>query len=856
MMRNRILLFIALLTFGSIGYAQRTEPQETKSQFGKRAAKIPQSDADTGLHYNEGAMKRAAAKHFYELRTSGEIKDIALIEKLGYEEFKKVRGAVALKQQSIPVWEQVGGDQDGHNSGRSRSMAFKGENTVYVAYAQGGIWKTDNINDQQPTWVCLTDKLESIAFGAIIADPRNGDIVYAGTGEAEGDNFQEPPGAGLFKTVDGGLNWTKILGTDTLGTRCSEMAINPKNPDIIYIATGTTRPSTGSSPLGGVIKSTDAGATWQISNLRGFTPLDIEIDPEDTARLYASGTGKIYRTTNSGESWQQLTSGLPTATVGRIELAIAPSEPNRIYASIGKSTDRSTLGLWQSTDRGDTWFNQTTSPANWHGQQQEYATGIVVHPTISRQVFVGGLDIYKTNDNGKTFSQASVWSAPIAQNNYSHADVHGMYFNNGTLYVNNDGGISMSKNSGTSFNTKVNKGIATLQFVHVDADKDFNFVLGGTQDNGTNYALTTDKSFVESRGGDGGYVNISQDDPKVWYSEYVEGEMFKSQTGQPDGPWQPMDPPFKGAARFYMPYDFDASGTFGIAGAGSLYVTQTGGAGAGAWTKITSPNISSAAAVHIYPGDPTYMWASSGSSFYRSTDAGTTFAKGTSPTGASSISGIVADPANPLNVWICSQGMGASNKHVYKSTDGGVTFTALPNFPNVGCNWIARRPSTGGLFVATDKGVLYTVNEGQSWFALEEGMPNVQVLTLEVRGNDNQWLLAGTYGRGMFKLNINDLKSTEEPALTQPTSVVTLSAVSPNPIISNTGTVNFSLSKSTVVTATLYDVLGRTVKILAKSPFTGGKHSLNFTTNELPAGSYIISVAAEGIAKTQRVIIE
>lgn len=856
-MKNKALSYLVagvLLLTSGISSAQRTEPQETKSEFGRRAAKIPQSEADTGLQYSEGRMKRAAAQYFYELRTSGEVKDLSEIQKRNHEEFQKVRGAVALKQQFLPTWVPIGGDQYGHNSGRSRSMAFKGLNTVYVAYAQGGIWKTDNINDQQPTWVCLTDKFESIAFGSIIADPRNGDIVYAGTGEAEGDNFQEPPGAGLLKTTDGGLNWFKILGTDTLGFWCSEMAINPKNPDILYVASGTSRPATGSSVTGGVLKSTDAGATWQISTLRGFSPLDIEIDPEDTARLYVSGFGKIYRTTNSGGSWQQLTSGLPTSTVGRIELAIAPSAPNLIYASIGKSSDRSTLGLWLSTDRGDTWKTLTTAPANWLGSQQEYATGLVVHPTIPRQVFMGGLDLYRTNDSGKTFSQLSQWNIDVTAPRYSHADVHGMYYVNGTLYVNTDGGISTSKNSGTSFNTTMNKGISTLQFVNADADKAFTFVLGGTQDNGTNRAYTSALQFNESRGGDGGYCQVAQDVPNICYSEYVEGEMYKSiDSGKS---WQAMNPPFKGAARFYMPFDFDASGTFGLAAANSLYYTQTGGNGANAWTKV-SPTISSATAVHVYPGDPSYMWAGTGSgSFYRSTDAGNTFTKGTNAAGISAITGIVADPANPLNIWICSQGSGASNKHVYKSTDGGVTFTGLPNFPNIGCNWIVRQHKTGDLFVATDEGVLVTKDEGQTWFKLEDGMPNVQVLTLRIRGNDEEWLLASTYGRGMFKLDISNLTSVDDSKMAQSGAIVTLDAVSPNPIRNGNGTMNFTINKSTVVTATLYDVLGRAVKVLAKSPFTEGKHMLNFTTNELPSGAYIISVAADGIAKTQRIVIE
>ncbi len=860
-MRKHILLLIALVTFASSAFAQRTEPQETKSEFGRRAAKIPQSDADTGVQFNEARMVEEAAKYFYNIRTSGEVKDLSLIEKIGYEEFKKLRGAVALKQQSIPVWEPIGGDQDGHNSGRSRSLAFKGTDTVYIAYAQGGIWKTNNINDQQPTWVCLTDKLESIAFGSIIADPRNGDIVYAGTGESEG-GFSTPPGSGLFKTTDGGLNWFKILGIDTLGTKCSEIVINPLNPDILYIATGSTK----SGVKGGVVKSTDAGATWQISTLTGFSPLDIDIDPEDTARLYVSGFGKIYRSTNSGGSWQQLTTGLPTASVGRIELAIAPSSPNLVYASIGKSND-STLGLWFSSDRGDTWktYSGTTSSdkKQWLGMQARYATGIVVHPTLPKTVFLGGLDLWRGNDTGKTFQQLSKWFSDITAPNYSHADVHGMYYINNTLYVNTDGGLSISKNSGSTYNTTINKGIPTLQFVNVDADRDFTYVIGGCQDNGTNIAGINENQFRETRGGDGGYVQISQAAPNICYSQYVYGEMFKSNQGGAVGTWQPMSPPFQGSstAPFYMPFDFDETGVYGVAAANALWVTQSGGMGSGAWVKATSsPSISSATAVHVYTPDPSYMWAGDGVSFFRSTDAGSTFTKGTNPPGASTITGIVADPSNKLNLWICCSGTNdppsTSNKHVYKSMDGGATFTALPNFPNIGCNWIARQHSTGSLFVATDKGVVYSNNEGQTWFALEEGLPNVQVLTIRIRGGSEQYLLAGTYGRGMFKLNISDLKGVDEPKTAPSASVVTLNAVSPNPITNGNGAINFSLSKNAIVTATLYDVLGRTVKILAKSPFGEGKHSLNFTTNELPSGAYIISVAADGVAKTQRIVIE
>lgn len=800
---------------------------------------------------NDFERQQAARKYFNDLRTSGEEKDIAKINENAYKAFKNVGNIVAFKGLTIPAWQQIAGDLDGIASGRSKNCAFAGLDTVYLATAGGGIWKTTNINATQPSWVCVTDKLPSNAFGGVACDPNNSNVVYAGTGEYVTDGYKDPAGDGVFKSTDGGLNWFKILSKDTLGAVCVQIVLDPNNADIVYIATGSAK----SGARSGLLKSTDAGKTW-VSTALTAAPISLVINAQETNRLYVGGTNKVWISRDAGGTWTSTT--LPNSTgAGRIALSISPSSPNVVYASVAKSgmPTQSTIGLYVTTDHGDTWRNFVNQPtANWCGSQGYYDNGIAVHPTQPKIVFLGGINIFKTIDSGKNFTQVTFNQE--GQTPYSHADVQKMAFNGTTLFANTDGGLTMGKGYGSSWTTGINKGINTLEFVGADADPAFTFVIGGCQDNNTSIALIGAKSWDRTRGGDGGRTFVARNDPSICFSTYVYGQMYKSQDG--GRTWDDINTPFTGSSlsQFYINYDLDANASIGIAGAyGGLYMTTAGGEDK--WGTLTSSAIKNATSCHVWPDDATFMWAGVGGGVYRTVDQGATWTK-TTISGSAAITGIISDPGNNLNLWVCSQGTGGTNKHVYKSTDGGAKYTALLNFPDsLGCNAIARQQINGKdrIIVGTDKGVLYTENDGQIWNALADGMPIVTVTTLKIRGANQDKLLASMYGRGCMWLDLAQLSVSTGP-MTSDASTFELSPITPNPIRGDKASLGLTLSKPAIVTVTLFDILGKEVKVLEKKMMEIGKSSLEFSTQGLASGSYVIVATSNGTSKTQKIIVE
>jgi type IX secretion system substrate protein len=234
---------------------------------------------------------------------------------------------------------------------------------------------------------------------------------------------------------------------------------------------------------------------------------------------------------------------------------------------------------------------------------------------------------------------------------------------------------------------------------------------------------------------------------------------------------------------------------------------------------------------------------------------GLNFTKTTISNGGS-ITDIEVDPSNPQNLWICSQGYGSSVANVYKSTDGGVTVTPIPNFPaNLGCNAIVRQHSTGKIFVGTDQGVVFTEDNGQNWYTLPDGMPNVPVNSMKIKGLNEDKLLAGTYGRGMFWLDLKDLIPIGVDPVSNPNDVIRFVSTYPNPVVGNKATIAFEMKDAGIMTSSLLDVLGREVKVLEKATYASGKHQFEFTTEGLVSGTYIVLLTANGTTVSERIIV-
>ena len=380
-------------------------------------------------------------------------------------------------------------------SGRVNAIAIdpRDNNVAYIGAAEGGVWKT---TDGGANWTPLTDGQASLAMGAIVLDPNNPDIVYAGTGE---ENFAQDAyyGAGILKSADGGATWTNIVGPFTRDY-ISALAVHPGDGQVLLAAAQT-----------GIWRSADGGLTWsqalQFADSRvmlGKVPaISIFFDPNDgnvawasMGSLFGNARNGVYRSTDAGRTWAPVTGGgslsLPTADVGRIELTMAPSDSSTLYAQIQNSSTANfgaLLGIWKTTDAGNTWSRLSLTASNW-GAQLWFTNTIRVSPKDPNVVWSGALQIYRSLDGGATWTSL----AQSGGNGTSiHVDFHALAFtpDGSRLYLANDGGMySTTDISASRVNwTNLNNTLSVTQFypgMALDAS-DAAIAQGGTQDNGS-----------------------------------------------------------------------------------------------------------------------------------------------------------------------------------------------------------------------------------------------------------------------------------------------------------------------------------------------------------------------------------
>lgn len=847
-LRIRINIFFVISLFASQVIAQGVERNTKNDQF------------------DDGSMEKARNEYWNNIRTSGEEKDLGKIELNAYNAMRSMQNRAAFKSLGSPAWQGIAGSQEGHNSGRVRDVAVdpSNPNVVYITTSAGGVWKTLDITAKPIQWISLSDRLPTLMGGAIAIDPLHPNNLLLGTGEPEGDGYKFPPGQGLYHSTDGGNNWTNVNNN---GTSYSQILFDSLNSQIVYAAYAQSN----FPPLNaGLIKSTDGGSTWRKLSLSLAGPLSIAYNTHQPLTLVVSGYGSIYRSADSGATWTKAVTGI-SGNLGRISVANAPSDPNLYYASIGtvlSGTVRPTLGVWMSTNAGLTWKKMMgynpSSPAsstnpNPLGQQQEWCNSITVRPSLGRQIFVGGLDLYTSNDSGVHWQQLSAWNPPLHSfpPNYIHADHHHLAFAGNTLYDCGDGGIASasSQSSFGNWNTAINEGLATLEFVGVDADKNFTFVTGGCQDNSTNRALIADKDFTQTNPGDGGRGWVSSNDPNIVYTTYVYATFYKSLDGGRtfnQNSIQSTSGLAGDNVQFYPSYDVSPDGNVVAYGGGTHIWTSTSG-GDDSFTLKSDKGIGNASGIHIFQGEDAsaYFWAGSGTNLWRTTDQGATWLNKNI---SESVAGITSNPKNHNEIYVVTQGIGTTQKHFFKSEDGGVTFTnPATNFPNIGCWTVAFSPKNGNLYVGTDKGVIYSADGGVTWNPLMNGMPLAEVLTLKIKGQGSDTLLAGTYGRGMFWTDLSILAGVPSTGSPLPLS---LEPSYPNPITSSNASMNFTINNSGIATITLFDVLGRELRVLEKNYFEAGKHQVTFTTNDLAKGTYFVMLTANGRAVSQKIIVE
>jgi hypothetical protein len=659
-------------------------------------------------------------------------------------------------------------------SGRLTSIAVHPTNPdmIYVAGAQGGVWKTVNGGG---SWTPLTDAQCSLAMGSIALDPKNPEIIYAGTGELHfsADSYY---GCGVLKSVDGGQSWTE-LGKSVFdlangGRRISKVVVDK--------ATGNTASAIVMAATdNGLYRSIDAGNSWTPS-LQTDGPLgavtDLVADTTNAGVYYAAGgdlagpaRNGVFKSTDAGATWTKvwqppITNITNNSTnAGRISLAISASSPGTVYASVedahnGGGADGALLGIFVTENGGATWTQRLATTGNpamcGSGQQCWYDMVIAVDPTSPSTVYFGGFSLYKSTNGAVNFTDIG---------SDIHVDHHAFAFHPTTpttIFSGNDGGIFKSVNGGASWIT-LNTNIELTQFysgVSVSPTS-ATTVLGGTQDNGTLEWAGTG-SWPRVNGGDGGFTAIDQLTGATAFAEtqWTANSGFSGPRRRDSGgsffALKTNGINLGDRALFIPPIVMDPLrprivffGTFNLyrsANSGDQWtnIGQSLVAGSG---SIFSIGVAASDTLTIYTG------SSDGRLSYTH-DMGATWATATG-IGTGPISDIAVDPRDARHAIIVQSGFTASSK-AWRTTDGGLTWTNLTfDLPNVPVLAVVLEPGSRDITIGTDLGVFTLRNGTTSWVPVLNGLPNVAVYDL-VFDAPRSRLIAATHGRGMFSLDV------------------------------------------------------------------------------------------------------
>jgi photosystem II stability/assembly factor-like uncharacterized protein len=678
------------------------------------------------------------------------------------------------------------------------------ERIIYAGTAGGGVWKSNNGG---ATFNPIFDE-HCQSIGAVEIDPSNPDnVVWVGTGETWTRNSVSV-GDGLYKTIDGGTNWQKI-GFEK-SERIAGIRVNPKDPNEIYVA--VLGPLWSDSDERGLYKTNDGGKTWNkilfVDKTTGCS--DLTLDPKDPSIVYAtfwefrrqpwafsSGGTKsaLYKSTDAGKTFNKIHNGFPKGKLGRLAIAVAPSNPNILYTVIESEQDKD-KGLYRSDDAGASWkqlnndFGIVVRPF--------YFSRIEVDPRNPDVVVKAGLLGSISRDGGKTFKN-------IGPN---HSDVHDIVFdinNSDRMYAATDGGIYRSWDGATTLEMVENIPVSQFYHVSVDNEEPYN-VYGGLQDNGCWFGPSKSPGGIEARdwkrvGVGDGYRVYSHPTKRLIYSEMQGAENV----------WR-FDPA-KDQAKTIQPlaakgdpklrFNWNAALTTSPNKAdrvymGSQFVHRSEDMGE-TWVKI-SPDLTtndpkkqdqensgglsrdnSGAENHCTiftiaesPLDENIIWAGTD-------DGNLQITKDGGKTWTNVIANVPGVPKNTMvyhieasvfgkgNAYAVFTGYqtGDQNTYVYKTTDFGATWKSIAT---ADINGFARNiqedyENENLLFLGTEYGLYITLNGGKNWYKFTNNMPSANVHYIELHKKTNDLILA-THGRGVIIIDdISPLRQLTEENL-------------------------------------------------------------------------------------------
>jgi photosystem II stability/assembly factor-like uncharacterized protein len=677
-----------------------------------------------------------------------------------------------------------------------RTVAITGipgkPNVFYMAPNNGGVWKT---TDYGQTWNPIFDDQPTGSIGTLAVAPSNPDIIYVGSGEG----LRRPDlsvGDGIYKSTDGGHTWQHLGLRDA--QQIGSILVDPKDPNRIFVA-ALGHPC-GPNAERGIYRSLDGGATWEKVLFKDDNTgaIDLAFDPRNPQTIYgvmwasrrppwttsgaygATGSG-LYKSVDGGNTWRELTKGLPSGSdLGRIGLAIAPSDPRRMYAMVQSTTAG---GVYRSEDAGETWQRVNTEE-RVYGRGDDFAW-VRVHPKERDTIFVTNTSTYTSNDGGHSFT--AIKGAPGGD------DYHAVWINPDDpqiIALASDQGATISVNGGATWSSWYNQ--PTAQFYHVITDNEFPYwVYGGQQESGS-AAIASRSDFGEITFRDWypvgveeyGYVAPDPLDPNMIYGG--KATKFNRTTGQT----QDVSPVVLRTGRFRFnrtaPLIFSPADPHTLyLGSNVLFKTTNGG---NSW-EIISPDLTRddpgvpaslgpfveadpAKGKHrgvIYslapsPKDKNLIWAGTDDGLIHLTrDAGKSW-QNVSPsdlTPWSKVAQLDASHFDADTVYAAVNRFRLDDLHpfIYRTHDGGENWRLIVNgIPdNEPVNSVREDPVRKGLlFAATERTVYCSLNDGDHWQSLRLNLPATSIRDLVVHGDD---VVVGTHGRSFWILdNVTSLR--------------------------------------------------------------------------------------------------
>lgn len=673
----------------------------------------------------------------------------------------------------------AGGNQNFNVSGRIVAVAGHptDANTIYIAAAGGGVWKTSNATTSGPnlTWIPLTDTQATLSMGAIAVAPSKPSVIYAGTGEPN-NSADSNYGRGILVSTDGGNTWTLRQGPGNIFNRMatSAIAVHPTDSNTAYAAMmyGVANGSYGTP---GIYKTTDGGLTWTntTSGISVGAPYaDVKLDLTAPGTIYTAigayygaPANGVYKSTDGGGTWNKLTNAPNASTnsaVGRISLAVSKSNSLVLYVTTQSTSTYGLLSVVRSDDGGNS-FHDVTPSDNYMGGQGWYDQTVVVDPGNSAIAYVAGAagpgSILRTANSGVSWTDISTGGLPYYTS--PHVDHHGIAFDaNGILLDGNDGGIYRLDNPTGAGWSDLNGNLGTIQFEGIGLHPtDPNQAIAGSQDNGT--ALYSGSVvWQETDGGDGGNAKFSQTNGSRAYHIAPVGSFgptdFFRRSDDGGVTWSSKTSGFFNADSFffYAPFVVDPNnGNRLLAGADRVYESVNG---ADLWSPLSTPNSNgwttadSIGAIGLAASDANTTYAATCCNHvFVTTNHGAAWTDNPLPA-SGFVSDIQVDRVTATTAYAVISGFSNSG-NVFKTTNGGSTWTNISgNLPNEPV-WSLQIDLDGTLYAGADDGVYTSKNGGGSWTRLGSGLPNAQVYQINL--NPTLHILgAATHGRGAWEI--------------------------------------------------------------------------------------------------------